>query len=138
MILGLVYLVLSMETIQLAIANTTYATALGDLLTRTAGSKVVVVDRPNADFEGVIVLDSAALESLPSGLPNPERLVLITKNDPGLLGRAWEAGVVSVVYENDSMNTVLLAIMAARLKAGKSGRPDHPAGDTGSAVRSRQ
>ncbi len=111
-----------METIQLAIGNPAYAAALGDLLARTAGSKVTVVDRPDMSFEGVIVLDSEALDSLPEGIPNPERLVVVTRNDPRMLSKAWEAGVVSVVFENDPLNTVLLAIMAARLKAGKTGR----------------
>jgi hypothetical protein len=113
-----------METIQLAIGNAAYAAALGDLLARTAGSKVEVVDRPDLCFEGVIVLDSEALDSLPEGIPNPERLVVVTKNDPRVLSKAWEAGVVSVVFENDPLNTVLLAIMAARLKAGKTGRQE--------------
>ncbi len=125
-----------METIQLSITNTAYAKALRELLERTAGSKVVVADRPDAAFDGVIVLDSEGLDALPSSLPNPERLVLITKNDPGLLGRAWEAGVVSVVFENDPMDTVLLAIMAARLKAGRSARQDS-VGEAGRMVRSR-
>lgn len=126
-----------METIQLAIGNPRYAAALGELLARTAGSKVVVVDRPDVKFEGVIVLDSEALDSLPGGIPNPERLVVVTRNDPRLLSKAWEAGVVSVVFENDPLNTVLLAIMAARLKTGKTGRQD-PVAERGPAEGPRQ
>ena len=111
-----------METIQLAIADEAYVSALGGLLTRSAGWKVLTVDSPDTRAEGVIVLDARALEALPGALPNPERVVLIARNEPRLLARAWEAGIVSVVSEDDPMDTALLAIMAARLKVGKAVR----------------
>jgi len=111
-----------METIQLALANSTYAAALRDLLVRNAGWKVLTVEYPDTRAEGVMVLDSIALEHLPSVIPNPERVVLITQNDPHRLSRAWEAGIVSVVFENDPLNTALLAIMAARLRVPKAPR----------------
>ena len=63
-----------------------------------------------------MVLDEEAFERLPLPLSNPERVVLITRReaqDPQLLAQAWEAGIVSVVSEEDPLSTVLLAIMAA-------------------------
>jgi len=113
-----------METVQLVIANATYAAALRDLLTRSTGARVAVADRPETEFPGVVVLDSLALKCLPRGYPNPERIVLITQNEPQLLARAWEAGIVSVVFENDPLNTAILAIMAARLRLKKAGRQE--------------
>ena len=113
-----------METIQIAISNGSYADSLRDLLVRSAGWKSAIVESPNTKAPGVIVVDVAALESLPPVLPNPERFVLITRNDPQLLARAWEAGIVSVVFEDDPLDTAMLAIMAARLKAWKGPRQD--------------
>jgi hypothetical protein len=46
-------------------------------------------------------------------------VVLITRKDPQHLSRAWDAGIVSVVSEDDPANTVLLAIMAAALRVPK-------------------
>ena len=111
-----------MDTIQVAIANECYATALRDLLARGAAWKVFSVEVPDPRVEGVIVLDAQALDRLPSQMANPERVVLITRSDPGALARAWEAGIVSVVSENDPMSTAMLAIMAARLQVSKAGR----------------
>ncbi len=111
-----------MESIQIAISNVDYANTLLDLLVRNAGWKAQIVESPNTAAEGVIVVDAAALESLPPGLSNPERFVLVTRNDPRLLARAWEAGIISVVFEDDPPGTAVLAIMAARLKAGKGER----------------
>jgi len=119
----------------LAIANGTYATTLRELLARNAGWKALIVESPNTRAEGVIVLDTRALESLPSGFPNPERVVLITQNEPQLLARAWEAGIVSVVFENDPMDTALLAIMAARLNVGKAARQEPTSSQAGRGAR---
>jgi hypothetical protein len=120
-----------METIQLTIADKAYAAALRDLLVRTAGCKVTAVEFPDMREEGVIVLDSDALDRLPSEVPNPERVVLIAPNDPRLLSRAWAAGIVSVVFDNDPINTALLAIMAARLRVPKTVRQEPGAPKTG-------
>ena len=111
-----------METIQLAISDASYAKTLRDVLTRSAAWKVLAVETPDPCLEGVIVVDAPALDRLPSQVENPERVVLITQNDPPHLARAWEAGVVSVVFENDPISTAMLAIMAARLRVAKPAR----------------
>jgi hypothetical protein len=113
-----------METIQVAIANASYSTALRDLLARNAGWRILSVEAPDPRIEGVIVVDTLALDRLPSAIENPQRVVLITPNEAPHLAKAWEAGIVSVVFEDDPMNTAILAIMAARLRATKAVRPD--------------
>ena len=113
-----------METIQVAIANASYATALRDLLARNAGWRILSVEAPDPRIEGVIVVDTQALDRLPSAIENPQRVVLITPNEPAHLAKAWEAGIVSVVFKDDPINTAILAIMAARLRATKAVRPD--------------
>jgi hypothetical protein len=127
-----------METVQVAIANTVYAGALRELLVRNGAFKVLFVDRPDLGREGVMVLDSEHLELLPIPLPDPERIVLIARNDPQSLTRAWEAGVNSVVFDKDPLNTAVLAILSARLRIARPKRsegasdPDGPAGAAGS------
>jgi len=59
---------------------------------------------------------------------NPERIVLITQRDPQLMAEAWEAGIVSVVSEQDPISTVLLAIMAAGLRVEKPHIDSSPSG----------
>ena len=51
-------------------------------------------------------------------------MVLITRQDPQLLAQAWEAGIVSVVSQDDPMSTVLLAIMAAALRVVNPSKAD--------------
>jgi hypothetical protein len=108
-----------LQTVQLSIADCGYAAELREALSRSCAWRVETVDRPDQSQSSVLVLDETAFERLPLPLSNPERVVLITRNDPELLARAWEAGIVSVVVQADSTNTVLLAIMAAALRIDK-------------------
>ena len=67
-----------------------------------------------------MVVDTQSLDRLPSAIENPQRVVLITPNKAPHLAKAWEAGIVSVVFEDDPINTAILAIMAARLRVTKA------------------
>ena len=58
-----------METIQLAIRDVPYATALKEALLRNGPFQVRCVEMPNAAQEGVIVLDAATLEAVKANLP---------------------------------------------------------------------
>jgi hypothetical protein len=108
-----------MGTVQLSIADTVYAAHLRDALSRSGPWSVECVDRPRPDERSVLVMDEFAFARLPYPLENPGRVVLITRQEPELLAQAWEAGIISVVSGDDSLATVLLAIMAAALRVTK-------------------
>ena len=108
-----------LQTVQLCIADGIYAAAVREALSRNCAWHVVSADHPDVSSPGVLVLDEAAFGQLPSCLPNPERVVLITRKEPQLLADAWEAGIVSLVSQDDPISTVLLAIMAAALRVVK-------------------
>jgi len=108
-----------MQTVQLAIADGIYATALRDALSHTCAWHVESVCCPDPSQHCVLVLDQSGLEQLPLPLSNPERIVLITHRDSQQMAEAWDAGIVSVVSAQDPMSTVLLAILAAGLRVDK-------------------
>ena len=109
-----------MQTVQLSIADCAYAAAIREALSRSCAWQVQAVDRPDPSRQCVLVLDEAAFARLPLPLSNPQRVVLITRKDPQLMAQAWEAGIVSVVSQEDPTSTVMLAIMAAALRVSKS------------------
>ena len=113
-----------METVQIAISDAAYARALKELLVRNGSWEVLCVDSPDLSREGVMVLDSEHLERLPRAMQAAERVVLISSSDPHDLARAWEAGVSSVVFDKDPLNTALLAILAIRLQTTRPHRSD--------------
>jgi hypothetical protein len=115
-----------MQTVQLSITDAGYVAAVREALSRNCAWHVETVDSPDQEQHCVLVLDELAFARLPLPLCNPERVVLISRPDPLLLAQAWEAGIVSVVSREDSINTVLLAIMAAALRVVKG----HAAADS--------
>ena len=108
-----------MQAVQLSIADGVYARQVRDAMSHSCAWSVESVDRPDPAKQCVLVLDEFAFARLPLPLSNPERVVLITRKDPQLLAEAWDAGIVSVVSDDDPINTVLLAIMAAGLRVDK-------------------
>ncbi len=117
-----------MQTVQLSIADSVYAASVREALSRSCAWRVESVDRPDPSRHCALVLDETAFVRLPLPLSNPERVVLITRKDPQLLAQAWDAGIVSVVSEEDPISTVLLAIMAAALRVAKSHDTSDPSG----------
>jgi len=117
-----------MQTVQLSIADSRYAATVRDALSRSCAWHIECVDCPDPSRHCALVLDETAFVRLPLPLSNPERVVLITRKDPQLLAQAWDAGIVSVVSQDDPINTVLLAIMAAALRVAKSRSPHAPSG----------
>ena len=118
-----------MSTVQLAIHNPRYAAAVADLLHQDGAHEVVFVDRPDLGLDGVSVVDGDRSENLLLFEAQPERFVVVTRKDAGLLAKVWDAGVRHVVFEEDSPSTALLAVIAAELRlprgadAGISGPP---------------
>lgn len=108
--------------IQMAITNTSYATALRNLLVRSGNWEVQCVDAPDIGRDGIMVVDCDHLARLPMPLEHPERIVLVARKDRLSLSCAWDAGVNSVVFDKDPLGTAVLAVMAARLRVAKARR----------------
>jgi hypothetical protein len=112
-----------MQTVQFSIADGRYAARVREALSRSCAWHVEPVDRPDLSRHCVSVLDEQAFRRLPLPLSNPERIVLVTRKEPQapqILAEAWDAGIVSVVSEEDPLSTVLLAIMAAALRVANT------------------
>lgn len=109
-----------MRTIQIVFSDDRYAGNLSRLLGQSGAWEIVCVDVPDAARAGVVVVDEDALGRLVAPLENPERVVLVDQGAGVDLDRAFEIGIKSVVSSRDPLDTVLLAIMAADLRASRS------------------
>lgn len=115
-----------MYTVQLAVGNAPYGAVLCDLLARTESCHVTAVDRPDPRQSGVLVVNEQTLDSLPTPIDRPERIVLITPKEPERLARAWEAGIRCVVFDSDPPRTMALAVMGAALRVRSPNMPNGP------------
>lgn len=107
-----------MGSIQLALSDAAKAEALRGVLARSAQRDVVCVDCPDLPSACVVVVDQQHFTCLPQPLPHPDKIVLLAHNDPDSLREAWDAGVSSVVSDQDSLNTLVLAILSVCLRTG--------------------
>ena len=81
-----------------------------------------MVEKPDLDRDGIILLEGAAVEALPSPLPQPDRFVVLAHRDVKGLARIWNAGIHHVVFEDDPPSTVQLAVIAAELRSSNAAR----------------
>lgn len=116
-----------MYTVQLAVGNAPYGAVLSELLAHTESCSVTAVDKPDPKQPGVMVVNEKTLDSLPSPIERPERVVLITPNEARRLERAWQAGIRCVVFDSDPPRTMALAVMAAALRVRTPNPPENPA-----------
>ena len=103
----------------LALTNPRTCEELRRMLVGSTDLAIRCVDWTTLDPQNeaeVLVLDATSLEGLKKPLAHPDRVVLIAREEPGLLRSAWEAGVNSVVFDRDPLSTVVLAILSACLR----------------------
>jgi hypothetical protein len=112
-----------MASIQLSLTDAAKSAALQALLLRSTQFAVECTQKPDPDAACVVVVDLASLQRIPEQSRHPERIVLIAQSTPTNLKDAWEAGVNTVVSDEDPLNTVVLAIMSACLRKGQPPQP---------------
>lgn len=110
-----------MTTVQIIMTNRRYANELERLLVRDGQHRVLQVDAPDTSNGGVVVMDSVSFREFSSDQQQvdqvpPEQVVLVADHEAGLLSKAWDAGLRSVVYSDEPIQTTLLAVIAAELR----------------------
>jgi DNA-binding NarL/FixJ family response regulator len=108
-----------MVKVQVAVKSKECAARIRRTFQQTGDLSVQLTASADKDYESVVVMDHDALDHLRTPVRNPGRVVLIARNDTEVLARAWKRGILSVVLESDSADTLLLAIESAALRIGK-------------------
>ena len=108
-----------MSGVQLALSDVAWRNLLRDRLLGSGSGPVSCVELPNLAGDGILVVDSEHLEMLPRPIHDPGRIVLVATREGCELAQAWEAGIRCVVYRKDPIGVTVLAILSARLEAGK-------------------
>jgi hypothetical protein len=107
-----------MSTIQIVLQDFEYARALEALFSRD-GHAVMVRNSPDLNLGGVIALDAGWIDRVEFS-NRPERIVVVISRNASInLADMWAAGIRSVVYREDPIETTRLAILAAELRLRK-------------------
>lgn len=107
--------------IELALSNPETAEEIRRQLASSADVTVNLVDARSADASQacVLVVDSVSIRQMRRPFTHPEKMVLIARDEPGLITSAWDDGVNSVVFDRDPLSTKVLAILSACLRQAR-------------------
>ena len=90
-----------MTLVQIVLTNQGYAEELAQLLFSIGQHEVLRPPIPDLNLGGVVVMDLNCFCRLEVRPLRPERIVLVANRAADSLSRAWDAGLKSVVYEDD-------------------------------------
>jgi len=104
----------AMTTVQIAIQDRSYASALRDLLVADGMHHVYIVDNPSPAMDGVIVADESTVRRLPkpAGI-EPRRYVAFIERPDFDANRLFEAGVRYVIHRDTPPEVGRLTVFAA-------------------------
>ena len=105
----------SRKLIQLVLRDSGYVLWLRSLLLEDGRHRILLADRPDLTLAGVVVIDEDNFEGLAPVL-NPERFVVIVPKGSNNISRLWDSGIRHVVFEEDSLRSAQLAIVAVEMK----------------------
>ncbi len=106
---------LSKIAVQLALRDSGYAAWLRTLLLKDDAHGVLIVDKPDMSLEGIVVVDEDNFDGL-SPILDPERFLVIVRKGTSNIPRIWDSGIRHVVFEEDSLQSTQLAIVAVEMK----------------------
>lgn len=108
------------KTVQVAIQDPVYADCIRSLLSEDGRHQVHLVQTPNVDLAGVIVLDAAYLGCFSAPAREQHRLIVMAHKQADDLGRIWDAGVRHVMFYGDPPQNVRVAVLAMELSLSAS------------------
>ncbi|MBN8731868.1 MAG: hypothetical protein J0L64_15105 [Acidobacteria bacterium] len=106
----------AMHAVQIVIGDPGRAREISRYLTAKTQLRVRRSPIMSARSHQVLLVDELAFRGSIHRLVHPERVVLLAPRPGDVWEEAMRAGVVSIVSENDSLETVLMAILCADLR----------------------
>ena len=112
---------LHMHSVQLAIRDRAYGSALRDLLMSDGQHVVYVVDYPSPAIDGIVVVDDTiASRMISSTALDLDRCVVFIQNVALDVNQLWEAGVRHVIYGDYPPDVGELVVLAAERRLSGS------------------
>lgn len=108
-----------MHSVQIVISDSGRAREIGRYLTAKTHFRVRRSPAPSPRSHQVLLMDEPTFRAAISRLAHPERIVLLASQPNEVWDEAMRAGVVSVVKEEDSLETLLMAVLCADLRLSR-------------------
>jgi len=112
-----------MDIVQISLSDVLFANQVRAKLRNYSDWDVIEAQTPDLAHNGLVVLDQQALHGLRFPISRPERIVLVTRNDSGILQQVWSRGIRSVVFDTDSPHVAALAAMGLMMRMQERLKP---------------
>jgi hypothetical protein len=103
------------KTVQVAIPDPAYADSVRNLLIQDVRRQVHLVERPNFDLPGVIIMDAMCVNSFPTVAKEQKRLLVLAHRQRDDLSKLWDAGVKHVMFYEDSPRWLGMFVLGIEL-----------------------
>jgi hypothetical protein len=110
-----------MKTVQVAIPDPLYADSVRNVLIQDVRHQVHVVDRPNFDLPGLIIVDAMCVNSLPAVAQEHKRLLVVADKQRDDLTKLWDAGVRHVLFYDDPPQWLNMFVLGIELSLAANG-----------------
>ena len=110
-------------TVQLSLSNEDYAVSLAKLLSADGERDAKIVATPDLSVPGVIVVESHLITPV-LNCSDPDRYVVVARQDQDDLLRLFRAGFSTVIFRQDNVEIAYLAILGveSKLRANREKR----------------
>lgn len=92
-----------------------YADCLRNVLSHDGRHQVLLVEMPDTNLAGVIILDAGYLTSLPAPATEQKRLLVMARKEQDDLAKIWDAGVRHLFFYGDSPERVRVVVLGMEL-----------------------
>jgi hypothetical protein len=109
------------KTVQVAIPDPAYADSVRNLLIQDVRHQVHLVERPNFDLPGVIILDAICVNSFPTVAKEQKRLLVLAHKERDDLAKLWDAGIRHVLFYEDTPQWLTMQVLGIELSLSANG-----------------
>lgn len=109
------------KTVQVAIPDPAYADSVRNLLVQDVRHQVHLVERPNFDLPGVIIMDAMCVNSFPTVAKEQKRLLVMAHKERDDLAKLWDAGVRHVLFYEDPLQWLTMLVLGIELSLAANG-----------------
>ncbi len=109
------------KTVQVAIPDPAYADSVRNLLIQDVRHQIHLVERPNFDLPGVIIMDALCVNSFPTVAKEQKRLLVMAHKERDDLSKLWDAGVRHVLFYEDPPRLLAIQVLGIELSLAANG-----------------
>lgn len=109
------------KTVQVAIPDPVCADSVRSLLIQDVRHQIHVVEKPNFDLPGIIIMDAMCVSNFPTVAQEHKRMLVMAHKEQADLAKLWDAGVRHMVFYEDPPQWLTMLVLGIELSLAANG-----------------